>query len=97
MSFFEWSARVPIIFHAPERFAPRRENTPVSLVDLLPTITETVLNGQSPIYAAPIDGQSLLPLLTGNGTIYNEMLSEGVIAPLLMIRRGRFKHTLYVK
>ena len=97
MSFFEWSARVPIVFHAPRRFAPRRVNQPVSLVDLLPTITEIALNGKSLSYADMLDGQSLLPLLEGKGgensdTVYGEMLSEGALAPLLMIRRGRYKY-----
>jgi choline-sulfatase len=97
MSFFEWSARVPIVFHAPRRFAPRRVNQPVSLVDLLPTITEIALNGKSLSCADMLDGQSLLPLLEGkggenSGTVYGEMLSEGALAPLLMIRRGRYKY-----
>ncbi|HLF90333.1 MAG TPA: choline-sulfatase, partial [Anaerolineales bacterium] len=48
MSFFEWSARVPLLFHAPGRFAPHRVKQPVSLVDLLPTLTELASNGQSP-------------------------------------------------
>lgn len=97
MSFFEWSARVPVVFHAPERFAPRRVKAPVSLVDLLPTITEIANNGKTPIYANTLDGQSLLPLLEGDDaedthTIYAEMLGEGAVAPLLMIRRGCCKY-----
>ncbi len=97
MSFFEWSARVPIVFHAPGRFAPRRVKQPVSLVDLLPTITEIALNDKSPTYSDTLDGHSLLPLLEGkdvenSGTVYGEMLGEGAVAPLLMIRRGRYKY-----
>ena len=97
MSFFEWSARVPIVFHAPGRFAPRRVNQPVSLVDLLPTITEIASNGMSPAYVDTLDGQSLLPLLEGkaaenSAAVYGEMLSEGAVAPLLMIRRERYKY-----
>jgi choline-sulfatase len=97
MSFFEWSARVPLVFHAPGRFSPRRINQPVSLVDLLPTINGIALNGKSPTGIDTLDGQSLLPLLEGRGsenpaTVYGEMLGEGVVAPLLMIRRGRYKY-----
>ncbi len=97
MSFFEWSARVPIVFHAPGRFAHRRVNQPVSLVDLLPTITEIALNGKSPTNSDTLDGHSLLPLLEGKdvgnfGTVYGELLGEGAVAPLLMIRRGRYKY-----
>jgi choline-sulfatase len=97
MSFFEWSARVPMVFHAPGRFAPRRVGQSVSLVDLLPTLAEIALNGKSPVYADTLDGHSLLPLLEGKGTknpgaVYGEMLGEGAVAPLLMIRRGCFKY-----
>ena len=42
MNFFEGSARVPMIVHAPKRFAPRRVAAPVSLVDVLPTVTDLV-------------------------------------------------------
>ena len=40
MSFFEGERRVPLIVHAPRRFAPRRVAAAVSLVDLLPTFVE---------------------------------------------------------
>lgn len=97
MSFFEWSARVPLVFHAPGRFAPQRVSHPVSLVDLLPTIMEIASNGKTPIYADTLDGRSLLPFLEGNGVeipnaVYGEMLAEGAVAPLLMIRRDRYKY-----
>ncbi|MCP4422421.1 MAG: sulfatase-like hydrolase/transferase, partial [Chloroflexi bacterium] len=97
MSFFEWSVRVPMIFHAPDRFKPRRIQQHVSLVDLLPTLTEIGMNDQSPTYADHIDGHSLLPALYGDdsgatNTAVSEMLGESAIAPLLMIRNGRFKY-----
>ncbi len=97
MSFFEWSARVPMVFHAPGRFAPRRVCQPVSLVDLLPTLAEIALNGKSPVYSDTLDGHSLLPLLEGSdiknpAAVYGEMLGEGAVAPLLMIRRGCYKY-----
>ena len=40
MNFFEGSARIPLIVHAPARFRGRRVSTPVSLVDVLPTLIE---------------------------------------------------------
>jgi choline-sulfatase len=97
MSFFEWSARVPMVFHAPGRFAPRRVGQSVSLVDLLPTLAEIALNGKSPVYPDTLDGHSLLPLLEGKdiknpAAVYGEMLGEGAVAPLLMIRRGCYKY-----
>jgi choline-sulfatase len=97
MSFFEWAARVPMVFHAPGRFAPRRVSQPVSLVDILPTITDIAMNGKKPHQTGTLDGRSLLPLLEGldeenSNTIFGEMLAEGAVAPLLMILRGRHKY-----
>lgn len=94
MSWFEGSARVPMIIHAPQRFTPGRVRESVSTMDLLPTFAELARGGSAPEYAVPIDGRSLLPHLTGNGghdEVIGEYLGEGAIAPLLMIRRGRYK------
>ena len=97
MSFFEWSARVPMLFYAPKRFAPRRVAQSVSLVDLLPTLVELANEGVPPKYADKLDGSSLLPWLEGGqitdpAPVYGEMLGEGAVAPLFLIRRGRFKY-----
>ena len=40
MSFFEGSARVPLMIAAPGRFAPRSVSEPTSLLDVLPTLVE---------------------------------------------------------
>ena len=96
MSFYEPSARIPLLVHAPGRFAPSRVSACVSLVDMLPTLTE--LAGGVTDYVSPLEGRSLLPLLEGaedepsERTVYGEMLGEGAVAPLLMIRRGRYKY-----
>lgn len=105
MSWFEWSARVPLIVHAPQRFAPKRVAAPVSLLDLLPTLVDLATDGAGVAWAAPVDGHSLLPLLTqqggeeqggedqwGDHPVIGEYLAECVAAPLLMIRRGRYKY-----
>ncbi len=95
MSFFEWSARVPLILHAPGRFSPGRVATPVSLVDILPTLAEIAGGGRGPEYVDPIEGSSLLALASGieqDRSVYGEMLGEGALAPLLMIRRGQYKY-----
>ena len=97
MSFFEWSARVPMLFYAPERFAPRRVAHPVSLVDVLPTLVQIGNGGLAPEYVENLDGSSLLPWLEGQDVaepapVYGEMLGEGAISPVLMIRRERFKY-----
>jgi choline-sulfatase len=92
MNFFEPAARIPFVVHAPARFAPRRVAEPASLLDLLPTFCE--LAGAAAEYAAPVDGTSLVPQLAGAkgpGEVIGEYLAEGAIAPLVMIRRERYK------
>ena len=97
MVFFEWAARVPLFFHAPGRFTPRHVSSHVSLLDLLPTLVE-LASGRSDLASADgLDGQSLVPLLSGaeaggDRSVQCEILCEGAIAPCFMIRRGRFKY-----
>ena len=92
MHFFERAVRVPLIVHAPGRFARREVGVPVSLVDLLPTVVEL---GRPASGAAELqgDGQSLLPLLEGavERCVLAEYLAEGALAPIFMIRRGAQK------
>ncbi len=95
MSFLEPSARVPLIFWAPGRFAPRRVRQPVSLTDLLPTICDLASDGKGRL-ARPVDGKSLHGLLHGAAedpaaSAWGEYLAEGALAPLYMLRRGRWK------
>ncbi len=93
MSFFEPACRIPLIVHAPGRFAPRRVAASASLVDLLPTLCE-LAGGNATEYAAPLDGRSLVPQLAGaagEDEVIGEYLAEGAIAPLVMIKRGRYK------
>ena len=94
MSFFEPACRVPLIVHAPGRYAPRRVPVPASLLDLLPTLAELGHGGRAPDYAAPVAGRSLLAELEGRdgpAEVVGEYLAEGAIAPIVMIRRGRYK------
>ena len=95
MSFFEWSARIPLILRLPGQPGGRRVEAPVSLIDLLPTMTDIAGDGATTAeYAAPVDGRSLLPLVSGKEerTVYGEYMGEGTVAPLVMIRRGRHKY-----
>ncbi len=86
MAPFEPSIRVPLIVHAPQRFASRRVPQAVSLLDLAPTLVE--LGGGR--LEDPLDGVSLLgdpperdlPL---------EYLAEGVHAPQVTLVRGNLK------
>ena len=93
MSFFEPACRIPLIVHAPKRFVPRRVAAAASLVDILPTLCELAGNGPADV-AAPLDGNSLVPQLGGDAgrdEVIGEYLAEGAIAPLVMIKRGRYK------
>ena len=87
-TFFEWSMRVPLIFWAPKRFAPRRVAAPVSLVDLLATLQD--LSGGDPYEILETDGRSLAGALQGKdapaGPVAGEFLAEGVFEPVFMLR-----------
>jgi choline-sulfatase len=93
MNFFEPACRIPLIVHAPGRFAARRVPESASLVDILPTLSE-LAGGKSDPYATPLDGVSLVPQLggkQGKDEVIGEYLAEGAISPLVMIKRGRYK------
>jgi len=49
------------------------------------------------VYADTIDGKSLLPLLKGgdedkNAVVCGEILCEGAISPIIMLRRDKYKY-----
>jgi choline-sulfatase len=96
MSFFEGSARVPLLVHAPRRFAPRRVPQVVSHVDLLPTLATLAGASQGLDEADALDGVSLLPALLGAGPAPDralaEYLAEGATSPCVMVRRGPLKY-----
>jgi choline-sulfatase len=86
------SARVPLLVHAPKRFAARRIGQCVSTMDLLPTLVE-LAGGQVEADLALV-GHSLLSHLKGEGghdQVLGEYMAEGSNAPLMMIRRGDWK------
>lgn len=97
MSYLEPSSHVPLIIWHPKDFKSRRVNEPVSLADIMPTLS--ALGGTQEL-ATPVDGRSLLPLLNGanenpDATAWGEYLAEGAVAPMYMLRRGpwKFIHT----
>lgn len=92
MHWFEMSARVPLLMHAPKRFAAHRVSQSVSTLDLLPTLVE--LAGGQVEQGLELEGHSLLPHLQGKGghdEVLGEYMAEGTISPLMMIRRGPWK------
>jgi len=92
MNFFEHSARVPLIVHAPGRFDPARIATHSSLLDIAPTFMD--LAGIE--VPSSLDGHSLVPQLGGFEdvlrTVAGEYLGEGAVAPIFMLRRGNLKY-----
>ena len=94
MNFFEPACRIPLIVHSPGRFAARRVAASASLIDVLPTLCELAGAGAAD-YASPLDGESLVAQLSGKGAardeVIGEYLAEGAVAPLVMIKRSRYK------
>lgn len=96
-SFFEDSVRVPLIIHKPG-VSPSRIHTPVSLMDLLPTLIEIAsTKSEAPDVADTLEGNSLVQLMHGQEdnaqrVVYSENLAEGAMAPILMVRNNRFKY-----
>lgn len=94
MNFFEGGARIPMIVHAPGRFAPRRVAESVSLIDLLPTFVEMAGAPLPEKLISAADGTSVVPHLTGGDGpdgVIAEYLGEAALAPIVMIRRGAWK------
>lgn len=94
-TLFEPAIRIPLIFSGPG-IPQARVTTPVSLLDLLPTLVD--LSGAAEgTLRTPTDGQSLLPLLQGeesHGPILAEHLDGGTDAPRVMLRDGNLKLVL---
>ena len=92
MSFFEGSARVPMMIAGPG-IVGRTVATPVSTIDITPTLAD--IAGVDLSEVAPwTDGESLKPLIEGGertSPVLIEYAAEGSYAPLVSIRRGRFK------
>ena len=93
MNFFDPSARVPLMIAAPG-IRPGRVDTPVSTIDLLPTLADLV--------ALPLDevmpwtdGQSLVPVAGGapRAPVAMEYAAEASVTPMVAIRDGRWKYT----
>jgi choline-sulfatase len=95
MTFFEGGCRVPLIVHAPKQFDAHRVSASVSHLDLLPTLVELARGKPRDAWPDSLDGRSLVPHLLNARDAHDEAigeyLGEGAIAPIVMLRRGRFK------
>ena len=94
-SFYEPSARIPMIIHAPG-IVPRRVSSLVSLVDLLPTFMGFATGGTWTSAVEPLEGSDLSSMLMrdeppSERSIHAEYLAEAISAPIFMIRRGAYK------
>lgn len=93
MSFYEGSARVPLMISAPD-MTPDMITDPVSNIDVCATLCD--LAGVSMEDVAPwTTGQSLVPLGQGasrDAPVAMEYAAEGSYAPLVSLRYGRWKY-----
>ncbi|SDC36895.1 choline-sulfatase [Ruegeria marina] len=93
MNFYEGSARVPLMVAAPGMPAGRID-TPVSTIDVTPTLGE--LAGVSMAEIAPwTDGTSLVSLANGTertAPVLMEYAAEASYAPLVSMRYGKWKY-----
>jgi choline-sulfatase len=93
MSFFEGSARVPLMIAGPG-IPAGLHRAPVSNLDIAPTLAD--LAGISMAEIMPwTDGESLLPVIEGGkraAPVLMEYAAEGSYAPLVGIREGRWKY-----
>ncbi|WP_136618653.1 choline-sulfatase [Mesorhizobium sp. 10.2.3] len=96
MSFYDWSSRVPLIMAGPGIPEGKRINANAALIDILPTLVEIAGGANWDGYPDIPDGHSLLPLLENDSNdrvAVSELMSEGVAAPYVMLRKGRFNLT----
>ena len=93
MSFYEGSARVPLMIASPT-MEPGQNTTPVSTIDITPTLCDIAGVDMSEVMPWT-QGESLVHLGQG-GTRYTpvamEYAAEGSYAPLVSLRYGKWKY-----
>jgi choline-sulfatase len=93
MNFFEGAARVPLMIAAPG-IAPQRIDSPVSTLDVTPTLAALAGVPLDEV-AAWVDGMDLTPLMQGtprDAPVAMEYAAEGSEAPLVCLRYGKWKY-----
>jgi choline-sulfatase len=94
MSFYDWSSRVPLVMAGPGIPRGHRVRSNCGQVDILPTLVELAAGSAWDGYPDPPDGKSIIPLLHAENperAAVSEVFSEGVAAPYVMLRKGRYK------
>lgn len=97
MSFYDWSSRVPLIMAGPGIPQGHRVRSNCGQADILPTLVELAAGKTWGGYPEPPDGRSIMPLLRAEDperAAVSEIFSEGVAAPYVMLRKGRYKITV---
>ena len=93
-NMYEASSRIPLQIAWPGHLpAGLRISQNVSLVDLIATVVE--LSGAS-ADIAPLDGDSLMPLINGETEAWKdeafcEYLAHGILRPVAMLKKGDYK------
>ena len=97
MSFYEGSARVPLMVASPD-FAPGAVTTPVPTTDVCPTLCD--LAGVSIAEVMPWTSRESLLQLAAGGTrsklVAMEYAAEASYAPMVSLCSDRWKYTRYV-
>jgi choline-sulfatase len=96
---YDDAAGVPLIMAGPDIPEGKVVDTPVSLVDLAPTILDAV--GEDPYgWSADLPGRSLFELAEApfdpDRTVFSEYHAFGSPAAAFMLRDGRYKYNYYV-
>ena len=96
-SFYEWSTRIPLIIRFPDGMGRGTKiKEPVSLIDVTPTVLD--MAGIKEAVRCPVDGKSLMGLISGDAEpdrdVFSEHHTEAVESPCFMIRRGSYKYIM---
>ena len=96
-TFFDGATKVPLIVHAPDRYAPAQRSEVVSLADLTATLIDLAEVPEKEDWLSDLDGDSFLALLKGGNIPWknvalSEYYAEGTVQPMLMLRKGRYKY-----
>jgi choline-sulfatase len=97
-NFYDGAAAVPLILAGPDIPAGKQVRTPVSLVDVFPTVLRSMSLNES-LHEKSLPGRSLLELAHEPDQprlVFSEYHAEGAISGIYMLRDERFKYIYYV-